>query len=74
MIPYRLTMAKIPENPTPGQPWGRSLRRTPDQIAALSRISDSDVESANKLWEKNAPKGMKKLIKGKPATRTGDAH
>jgi hypothetical protein len=58
-------MAKIPENPTPGRPWGRALRRTPDEIAALSRITPADIESANRLWEANAPKKLKKILKSK---------
>jgi hypothetical protein len=58
-------MAKIPENPTPGRPWGRALRRTPDEIAALSRVTDEDVDRAGALWDKHAPRPIKKLLKGK---------
>lgn len=58
-------MPPIPENPTPGRPWGRALRRTPDDIARLSRVIPDDVESANRLWQRAAPKRLRKLLKGK---------
>jgi transcription initiation factor TFIIIB Brf1 subunit/transcription initiation factor TFIIB len=56
-------MAKIPENPTPGRIWGRALRRTPDEIAKLSRVTDEDVGRAGNLWAKHAPRPLKTLLK-----------
>jgi hypothetical protein len=55
-------MAKIPENPTPGRPWGRALRRTPDEIARLSLITDADIINAQKLFDDNAPDDLKGLL------------
>ena len=57
----------IPEKPTPGRPWGRALRRTPDELA---RMTSADAmrdaaPAAERNWRKNA-KTLKGLLgKGK---------
>jgi hypothetical protein len=62
-------MPLIPENPTPGRPWGRALRRTPDEIARLSIITNADVASANALFDKNATPKLRGLLKANPIKR-----
>jgi hypothetical protein len=61
-------MALIPENPTPGRPWGRALRRTPDELARMTSAEAMKVAAPAAVanWRKNA-KGLKKLLKGKRA-------
>jgi hypothetical protein len=58
-------MALIPENPTPGRPWGRALRRTPDELARMTSADAmrAAAPAAEANWRKNAT-GLKKLLKG----------
>jgi hypothetical protein len=64
----------IPENPTPGRPWGRALRRTPDELARMTsaQAMQDAAPAAEANWRKNA-KGIKKLLKGKARKRAGDS-
>jgi hypothetical protein len=65
-------MAKIPEKPTnDGRIWGRALRSTPDEIVEAARITDQDVESAGRLWERAAPDELKKLLGKKKRPKKG---
>jgi hypothetical protein len=59
-------MPMIPENPTPGRPWGRALRRTPDELARLTSADAmrDAAGDAERNWRKNA-KTLKGLLKGK---------
>lgn len=47
-------------------PRGRAVRVTPEVIAQLSVITDEDVRSARRLWQRLMPDKWKTLLSARP--------
>lgn len=51
------------------RPKGSALRWTPEQIAALAVIRESDIVEARAAWRRHAPAKMKKLLDARRQAR-----
>jgi len=59
-------MAKSSIKPQKRVPLGKPLRHTKKQLDELSKITPVDIERAQVLWRKYAPRKFKTLLDAQP--------
>jgi hypothetical protein len=52
-------------------PLGRPLRHTEKQLEELAKVTPADIERAQILWQKYAPRKYKNLLDAQPVENNG---